>query len=271
MAEKELAAFLRAELGSVTYDSIYPERILGYVRAYKHLQPLNDKVLKLVLKDIAWRASLGYHTDGVLSNPPDGRAEFEQMYQVGPIGHDSQGHAVVLERVGRIPAQRYVARFDEQSNLAHSIYNREAAVAFSRELSHAAGRRIVAITPLVDMKGMGMSHLRPEFLRLVKSTISTLIDAYPNAVTGFFVINAPMAFRALWKLIRPMLDKETLAKTFVLGGQAEYEKFFRERGIVLDQPIDGPISWSAQMRTRCGPQTPSRPEPACWPCVGEPL
>ena len=147
--------------------------MIGYVREYKHLKP--EQTLEVLQRDIQWRQSLPYDINCILAQPPDGRAEFESMYQVGPIGRDGDGHAVVLERVGRIPAQAFVRRFDETANLAHSVYNREAAIAMGRALSHVAGQRIVAITPIIDLQGMGMSHLRLDFLRLVKQTITTCL------------------------------------------------------------------------------------------------
>lgn len=33
-----------------------------------------------------------------------------------------------------------------------------------------------------------------------------------------FIINAPFAFRALWKIIKPLLAKSTLEKISILGG-----------------------------------------------------
>ncbi|CAE7252065.1 unnamed protein product [Symbiodinium pilosum] len=65
---------------------------------------------------------------------------------------------------------------------------------------------------IVDMDGMGAWHMSP---RLVKAfaAVSRIDEAhYPDTVAHIFVVNAPWIFQALFVLIRPFLNEDTLTK-----------------------------------------------------------
>ena len=124
--------------------------------------------------------------------------------------------------------------------MINTVYNRQAAVAYNRTLSHKAGRQIRRMTPIIDLKGFSLSHLSPEFVRLCALTITALIHTYPEATSGFYGINVPSAFMMLWRMMRPLLDADTLAKTKLMGGPKEYEPVFAKLGIVLAGPSDQP-------------------------------
>ena len=227
------------------------DTMCAFVRSYKSYTPRLPQTVWHVRHVIGWISSLDYELPDILRSPPDGRSEFEAMYQAGPVGWDSSGRAVVVERLGSIPARQFCARFSDAEVVRHSVYNREAAVALNRALSHEAGRLIHRITPVIDLKGFGFEHLSSDFLSRTRATITSLQHAYPEAVSGFYVINAPSVFTILWSIVRPMLDEHTAAIVYVLGGRDEYTPVLERLGVSLE---DGhadietcPASWQAAM------------------------
>ena len=106
---------------------------------------------------LEWRAAVGYSVSDALSQPPPRRQEFERLYQACPIGLDAAGRAVVIERLGGFPAKALCEAFSVEEVVQHSVYNREAAIALNRALSHESGRLIQRITPILDLGGFGWS------------------------------------------------------------------------------------------------------------------
>ena len=82
------------------------DMLAAFVRSYANYKNRLETTAKHIGETLAWRAgpTYGAAAGSGLSSPPAGRDEFERLYQAGPIGRDSCGRAVVVERIGSIPA-----------------------------------------------------------------------------------------------------------------------------------------------------------------------
>ena len=89
---------------------------------------------------------------------------WEAAWPSGPIGHDREGRAVVVDRIGQI-IPRSCADFDEEAFLQHALYSKEAARTYCRALSHKGGRRVYKVVQIVDLAGFGMQHTGGEMLK----------------------------------------------------------------------------------------------------------
>jgi len=122
--------------------------------------------------------------------PPPGQPEFEQIYQAGPVGHDAEGRAVVLERVGRIPAGVLCATYNEDSIVPHGVFVKEATRALCRDLSERAQRRLYKVVVVIDFKGVGTQHTSTEFLRLFRA-YANQVDLKNPALTLTLTLALP--------------------------------------------------------------------------------
>jgi hypothetical protein len=247
-AEARVVDFLASHVPAV-FSAFDPDQLCSYARHWRGYKNQCETTAFELQKVLQWHNLMSYRCDNLLATPPSGRGTFERMYQAGPVGRDSCGRIVLVERIGAIPAREFCDRFSAEDVVAHSVYNREAQWALNRKLSHEEGRLIQRATPLIDLKGFGWQHLSRDFLHRTRVLIETLIHAYPDSSSGFFVINAPSLFSVLWKCIRPILDEETASMVKVLGGPSKYKPALVEMGVVLN---DGeadlesmPVSWSA--------------------------
>lgn len=226
------------------FITLDPDMICSYARHFHGYKERLQTTAANVQEMLTWRKSVPYQCDDILARPPADRDNFERLYQAGPIGRDGQGRVVVLERIGAIPAKEFCAHFTAEAVVEQSVYNREAAMALNRKVSHEEGRLLQRITPLVDLKGFGWAHLSRDFIHRTRVLIKSLINAYPDSTCGFFVINTPSLFSVLWKVLRPLLDEETAAMVHVLGGPAKYAPALAEMGVVLDADIEtAQVSW----------------------------
>lgn len=72
-------------------------------------------------------------------------------------------------------------------------------------------------TIIFDVAGLSARPSRVG-LSLFRTTINIDSNYYPERLGHFFIINAGMLFRALWKVISLWIDPKTRAKFHVLGG-----------------------------------------------------
>jgi hypothetical protein len=181
------------------------------------------------------------------------------------------GRAVVIERIGAIPPRQFCKSFPGPDLIRQTVYNRQAALAWTRAISHRSGTNLRRMTVVIDMKGLGRAHLSGDFLRLSKHYISTMLDVFPEASDGFYMINSPMVFRAAWSALSLLLDAETLAKSAILGGPSSYEPLFAKLGIRLDAPsLDGCApSWIKCVREVCAANDGALPPPFLTPAEAD--
>ena len=145
--EAEVAEALALHFGPQRYASIPADLLVAFIRGNQDLIPRGGGVeaflrggaaaaasgaasdalsrrvhtTAILLEEaLAWRDA-SYIDDGYVLRPPPGRAEFERLYQSGPIGLDAHGRPIILERLGPLaPAGRArasssrSAAFDEE-------------------------------------------------------------------------------------------------------------------------------------------------------------
>jgi hypothetical protein len=73
---------------------------------------------------------------------------------------------------------------------------------------------------VLPLPGVGMSHLSGEVKRLMSTLTKFDQDNYPEMLGRICIINAPMVFKAIWALIKPLLNPRTLSKIQVTGGDS---------------------------------------------------
>lgn len=78
--------------------------------------------------------------------------------------------------------------------------------------SRAKGMHISQTLAILDLKGVGLRHFSGE-VKTILSTITGIDQAnYPETLGKTLIINAPAVFRAIWSVVKPMLDPRTQAK-----------------------------------------------------------
>ena len=247
----ELARVIMRELPE-SYSTLPSDVLVGFISLHRKSPKRTEETLKDMRTQLQWAAAQSYapyNVDDSAGPPPPGREAFEALYAAGPVGTAESGAAVVLERIGAIPTREFCKQVTADEMIRQSVYNRQCALAWSRPLSHRHGANLRRNVIIIDLKGFGLGHGSGDFAKLVKAYIKALLDLYPEASTGFFIINTPMIFRAAWAMVSPLLDKETQAKTHILGGPSAYEPAMAKLGMTLTGPLDEcSPSWAAAMR-----------------------
>lgn len=236
----EMAEIVMREIPDA-FRILPPEVFVGFIRVNRHEKKREEHTLAAIKAQVDWDRTLPYRpyeiADCILSPPPPRREEFQAMYGAGPIGNASTSHAVVLERIGAIPPHDFVKALSTEDIIHHGVFNRQAAFAYTRALSHIHATKLRQVIVVVDLKGFSTSHFSSSFLAYVKHYLRTLLNIFPEAASVFYLINTPAILRGAWYMIYPCLDKETIEKTKILGGPATFEPLFQKLGVRTDAPI----------------------------------
>ena len=80
---------------------------------------------------------------------------------------------------------------------------------------------------VIDLEGFSLSTCPP--MSMIKAALGHLKRNYPYRLAGIFVINAGSAFTIMWNILKPLMPKRALLKTFVLSKS--------EANIVLNDKI----------------------------------
>lgn len=72
-------------------------------------------------------------------------------------------------------------------------------------------------------------------ISLMKECMDLLKKHYPYRMGGIFIVNAGMTFNLLWNVLKPLMPRRALAKTFNLGkARSNYAKKILEEKIGLE-------------------------------------
>ncbi|CAK9088620.1 Sec14 cytosolic factor (Phosphatidylinositol/phosphatidyl-choline transfer protein) (PI/PC TP) (Sporulation-specific protein 20) [Durusdinium trenchii] len=185
----------------------FVEELLAYLRATGFDRP---EALRRLLETQAYRDALDIEEK---IHNATWAAKEEQMRRVllyDYIGFDQHGRPVLLERVGawRVDVVLRATEDLEEFKVLHAMANE-----ILRQMKRPEGiqdpRGFILI---IDLNGLSMAHLRPR-LAFVFGEVSKIDEAhYPDTVAHIFVVNAPWIFRALFAMIQPFLNEDTLTK-----------------------------------------------------------
>lgn len=135
------------------------------------------------------------------------------------FGFDKQGHPIQLTN-GGLAGHRFLDWFrivgGREGVLQHLIRSQELQVARMEESSRRLGRPITKQVVITNAGGMPMRPC-PQAVAAFKDFLFVSSRYYPESLKVLFVVNAPMVFVALYRLIETWLDPVTAAKIQVLG------------------------------------------------------
>jgi hypothetical protein len=99
---------------------------------------------------------------------------------------------------------------------ARHIRQQEMMQERCRKASFKHGKVIEKQVVVFDMKGVPVFVEWAAFKSL-KAVIDIDEAFYPETLKNLFVINAPIYFTALWRIVRPWLDELTVQKIQIMG------------------------------------------------------
>ena len=187
-------------------DKFYLRRFL---RARQHDLP---RAKEMFLNHLKWRKEMGIDTilDDFHFHERDA---FLTLYPQGYHKTDRLGRPVYIQHLGQINVKALAKVTTEERMLRFHIQEYERALRYIfPACSLIAGQYVGQTLAVMDLKGVGLRHLSGEVKRILSTITRTDQDNYPETLGKTLIINAPTVFRAIWAVVKPMLDTRTQAK-----------------------------------------------------------
>lgn len=206
------------------YDPAVWER---FVRATKGDEALAQKRYQ---ETEVWRRANGI--DALLSEPHPQFTTIKQHYPHYYHGRGKRGEPVYYE----LPAQIDLKELKRNgiglsSLLRHYLLITDFCWTVLERAQHGPQSQSIYV---LDLEGIKLKDFVGEVVKFVKEAVSLTSQHYPERSGGIFVINAPVFFDIIWKVIKPIVDPSTLEKVKVIRGKDKILSALRER-IPLNQ------------------------------------
>ena len=185
-----------------------PENTLvRYVRGYKDDPHPKEKALEMLGKMLTWRET--EKVDALATETLPKADVFKRIWPSGLHGHGKDGHPILINRVGAVDGSKLTKEFSMDDVTKFHIQEMEALDRYKEAASKAQGRRVYKHIAVLDLKGLGMSHLSSKFTDPMKKFIHIDQDNYPETLFVMIVVNAGMLLKTAWKIVSKFIDPIT--------------------------------------------------------------
>jgi hypothetical protein len=93
---------------------------------------------------------------------------------------------------------------------------------------------------LIDLDGFSLSTVPP--LSQMKTALNLLKRHYPYRLGGIFIVNVSGPFSFVWSMVKPLMPKKALGKTFVLSSKEAATTLDEQIGLGnIEKPYGGTI------------------------------
>jgi len=245
LSEKELQVMQKLQnwLGSERLALAPRDLLVCFLRGYSYRVDWAEASCAFLDSCLTWRRKLSADTICLLEPPPK-RHLWEELMQSAPVGYDTEGHVVIMERPGAVPVSKLVHHFNEGEIMMQQCYTREALRMYSTANCIRRQARTYKCVTILDFAGFSFEHKK--FIPLMRDMNKTFGYYYPETISKFYAINVPFIFRAIWNAMKVFLHPITVQKFHLLG--SNYLTEFTKAGIVL--PGDFPAKlpgWAAEV------------------------
>eukprot|EP00035_Acanthoeca_spectabilis_P024909 m.455985 g.455985 ORF g.455985 m.455985 type:complete len:532 (+) comp20970_c0_seq1:106-1701(+) len=175
----------------------------------RYLRARDWKVLaaeKLLRETLQWREEYGIENVGIES--------IKDELATGKIyihGFDRSGQPVMYQKPRNENSQNY----ENQVKAVAYLLEREMCA-----MDLSAG--IEKHTLVIDFKGYSIFNKPP--MSVTKQVLSLLMDKYPERLGVAFLVDAPVLFQGLWRVVKPFLPAETKKKIFFVSRTGTFGK-----------------------------------------------
>jgi CRAL/TRIO domain len=91
---------------------------------------------------------------------------------------------------------------------------------------------------VIDLEGLRLRDFFGEAVDFVKKATAFSAQHYPERAGCVFIINVPAFFQLIWRVVRPIIDEDTLKKIYILRGKDEIRQHLMQRIPLENIPLE---------------------------------
>mmetsp|Transcript_77119 Transcript_77119/g.221593 ORF Transcript_77119/g.221593 Transcript_77119/m.221593 type:complete len:679 (+) Transcript_77119:187-2223(+) len=193
------------------------------------------KAFQMLDNSLKWRLHFGSDinnssitVDDVISFTIENQKTVRRCHPHGWQGYDREGRLVYMVRAGLSDSASLLREIEPDDVLLCHVQAMEFQNnVLLRPESLTPGtppdrRRLNGITILCDLTGLGLHNLTPSVYKIVQMIAKIDQDNYPENLAKMYIINAPVMFNMVWKVVRKFLERETKQKIMVFSGPDQH-------------------------------------------------
>jgi hypothetical protein len=146
-------------------------------------------------------------------------------------GEDRYGHLLVYDRVTELDLHTLFKLTDDQV-LTMRTKQMEVLRRLKKNTEDRRGHRICKHIYILDLSGLSVrDHFTPRVKHLLQSIFKVGGDAYPDSLWSLWLLNTPLMFQVIWKILAPTIDSVTKSKIRMVGSKDKYIPEMEKCGI----------------------------------------
>ncbi|KAK9824539.1 hypothetical protein WJX72_011169 [[Myrmecia] bisecta] len=173
-----------------------------------------DLAADMIENSMKWRQE--NDIDNILSKfLPDGKDAIIRRYlPAGFLGFDKAGQPVWMEHAAAIDVTSMEAEgITLEDYVFYHVRSMEYLVNVKyAEASKLAGHQVDTHCVVLDLAGLRMGQLTKDTIKMFKGLSTVYQDHYPELMTRMFLVNIPMIFSAVWRILSMFVDDRVKAK-----------------------------------------------------------
>ncbi|EZG68111.1 CRAL/TRIO domain protein [Gregarina niphandrodes] len=186
-------------------------------------QQKTPEVLKMLKNDLEWREVENVEGTAQETMSNEFKTSLHALYPHGYYGCDREGRPVYYDRIGKMKSKEILQQFNKEDMVKYWINGYENLMrVVLPACSLQQGRRIYQGVTVLDMEGTSMG----EFTRsreLLNMLLSVGQYHYPECMARTYIIRSTWTFRAIWKLVKPLLAEDTVKKVTIVDNGKELD------------------------------------------------
>ena len=200
-----------------------------------------DRAVEMFEKHLTWREELGLSLVDRGTGPQPRLLLDFQMPELSAVQRarrfcfhkvDRKGRPVMYDKAGELTISKLKAALPPGPDgadrwfseyLRYFVWSQEATLQYRLPAaSLAAGRLVHTSIYVMDMSGFAFTAFTSDYRALLKAATTICTEHYPGTMERVFLINVPVAFRAVWAFVRKLLPRDTALLVSLLGGRDDY-------------------------------------------------
>ena len=201
------------------YDDLY---LLRFLRARKFDL---EKTTLMFKKFLNWRIT--EKVDDIRENFDFNEVlEVKKVYPHGYHKTDKKGRLIYIELISKLDVSGLFKITTEERMIKYYIkaYERQMKLMFPA-CSAVVKTPVEQSFTILDLNGIGISHVVGKTKSFVKLASDIGQDYYPEMLGTMFLLNTGFFFKAVWALVKSFIDPKTAAKIQMLGSSYKSELY----------------------------------------------
>jgi hypothetical protein len=224
--EEKILKMLQEKLGK-RLEKVSHNTIIRFIRGFAKEEKREAKTLEMLDACLKWREEIKADEIRVSSYPNE--EKFHEMWPNGFHGVGKTGHPILVDRPGMIDPDKVFKQFKWEEIERFHIQMMERLVELKEKITKDSGELCYKHIVILDLEGIGLSHMGSGFRAPMKQLINIDQYFYPETLHAMVITNSSWIFKALWKICSPWIDP--LTKQRIVWGKENLTKYMDKENI----------------------------------------